>query len=171
MAAAVSAGILREGPYASAWFAHRNIDGQMTGIEMRGPDYRGFSPGGEKTLFQLPGWLPTSTVPTRRLVVTEAPIDAMSVAAIERLRADTLYVATAGGMGPGTIATLEGLLRRLSAREAAEIVIATDDDAAGHAYARRLADIAAPFRVKVSRLLPKRGAKDWNDVLKRGTAV
>src|ERR1700733_8606289 len=87
VSAAISAGVLREGPYASAWFAHRGHDGRLTGIEMRGPDYRGFSPGGDKTLFRLPGRLRTSSVPVRRLVVAEAPIDAMSVAGFDHLRA------------------------------------------------------------------------------------
>jgi hypothetical protein len=107
ISAAISAGVLREGPYASGWFAHHDHDGQLTGFEMRGPQYRGFSPGGDKTLFRLPGRLRTSSVPIRRLVVAEAPIDAMSVASIEQLRAGTLYTATAGGMGPGTIDALE----------------------------------------------------------------
>ena len=53
MTAASEAGALKEGPAGSAWFAHRDTDGQITGIEMRGPEYRGFSPGGEKTVFRL----------------------------------------------------------------------------------------------------------------------
>jgi hypothetical protein len=48
--------------------------------------------------------------PLTRLVLTEAAIDALSIAAIESLRRDTLYAATGGGMGPGTIAALEALL-------------------------------------------------------------
>jgi hypothetical protein len=166
--AAISAGMLREGPYASAWFAHRNDDGQLTGIEMRGPDYRGFSPGGTKTLFRLPGRLRTSTVPTSRMVVTEAPIDAMSVAALEHLRADTLYVATAGGMGPGTIAALERELWTLSTQEGGELVIATDADHAGDSYAERLTEMATAIDLRSTRLRPIAGANDWNDVLKKG---
>ena len=42
VSAAISAGMLREGPCASAWFAHRDHEGRLTGIEMRGPGYRGF---------------------------------------------------------------------------------------------------------------------------------
>ena len=168
ISAAISAGMLREGPYASAWFAHRDHQGRLTGIEMRGPDYRGFSPGGEKTLFRLPGQLRTSTVPVNRLVVAEAPIDAMSVAAVEHLRADTLYTATAGGMGPGTIDALERQFWTLSAEEGGELVIATDDDGAGHGYADRLGEMATAFDLKVSRLLPSGGAKDWNDALGKG---
>ncbi len=149
--------------YASAWFAHRDHDGALTGIEMRGPDYRGFSPGGEKTLFRLPGKLPSS-VPVRRLVVAEAPIDAMSVAAIERLRADTLYLATAGGMGPATLTALELQLRDLSTMSGM-LVVATDSDRAGEGYAARLIEMAQAAGVGSERLLPPNGMKDWNDVL------
>jgi hypothetical protein len=45
-----------------------------------------------------------------RLVVTEAAIHSLSLVAIEHLRGDTLYPATGGGMGPGTITALETLL-------------------------------------------------------------
>jgi hypothetical protein len=165
--AAISAGMLREGPYASAWFAHRDHDGQLTGIEMRGPDYRGFSPGGTKTLFRLPGRLRTSTVQTTRLVVAEAPIDAMSLAALEHLRGDTLYVATAGGMGPGTIAALEYELWALSTQEGGELAIATDADGPGDRYAERLEEMAKALDLKSTRLRPSGGANDWNDVLVR----
>ena len=165
--AAIDAGVLREGPYASAWFAHHDHDGALTGIEMRGPDYRGFSPGGKKTLFRLPGKSPRSSVPVRRLVVAEAPIDAMSVAAVERLRADTLYLATAGGMGPATLTALELQLRELSTRSGV-LVAATDNDRAGEGYATRLSEMAQAAGVGSERLLPPSGMKDWNDALKQG---
>ena len=94
---------VREGPYGSAWFAHRDAGGGVTHIEIRGPDLKGSVRGGHKTLFRLAvGQQP------RRLAVTEAPIDALSLAALEGVRTDTLYVATGGGMGPGTIAALDG---------------------------------------------------------------
>ena len=165
--AAVYAGVLREGPYASAWFAHRGHDGALTGIEMRGPDYRGFSPGGEKTLFRLPGKSPGSCIPVRRLVVAEAPIDAMSVAAVEHLRADTLYLATAGGMGPATLTALDLQLRDLSMIPGAILIAATDSDRAGEAYAARLMEMAQAAGVGAERLPPPDGIKDWNDVLKQ----
>jgi len=166
--AAISAGVLREGPYASAWFAHHDQDGNLTGIEMRGPDYRGFSPGGDKTLFRLPGRLPAIAVPVRRLVVAEAPIDGLSVAAIEDLRMDTLYIATAGGMGPATINALELQVRDLAAMPDAVLVVVTDADRAGEAYAARLAEMAQAAGVRSERLRPPEGNKDWNDVLKQG---
>ena len=106
LVSAIQAGVLREGPSASAWFAHHDHAGRLTGIEMRGPDFRGFSPGGDKSLFRLPG-RPAIGMPVLRLVAAEAPIDALSLAAIEESRGDSLYVATAGGMGPETIRALE----------------------------------------------------------------
>jgi hypothetical protein len=45
---------IREGPDGSAWFAHRDHAGVLSGIEMRGASYRSFSAGGDKSLFRLP---------------------------------------------------------------------------------------------------------------------
>ena len=163
--AAARVDAVREGPYGSAWFAHRNAAGQIAGIEMRGPDYRGFSADGTKTLFALPSRPPSSTTPITRLVVCEAPIDAMSLAGIERLRADTLYAATAGGMGPRTTALLRTLLRGLAARPEAVLVAAMDADAAGERYAAKLVELALEAGVRSSRIKPPGGCKDWNEVV------
>ena len=162
--AAIRADVLREGPHASAWFAHRNHAGRLTGIEMRGPSFRGFSPGGDKSLFRLHGNPSTASVAAARLVVAEAPIDALSLAAIEQLRADSLYVATAGGMGPETIRAVEQLLGTLAATPGTVLVAATDADRAGDGYADRLRAMARTAGVDFERLWPS--AKDWNDELK-----
>jgi hypothetical protein len=37
MMAAIAADVVREGPYGSAWFAHRDDAGMVTHIEIRGP--------------------------------------------------------------------------------------------------------------------------------------
>lgn len=167
VAAAIRHAVLREGPCASAWFAHRDHDGRLTGIEIRGPDYRGFSAGGEKSLFRLPGAVPGSKLPITRLAVTEAPIDAMSLAAIERLRGDTLYLGTAGGMGPHTLEALEQLLRELAANPAARAVAAFDADPQGERYAASLQEMAAKAGVMTERLTPPEAWRDWNQVLTR----
>jgi hypothetical protein len=153
--------LVREGPHGSAWFAHRDCTGCLTGIEMRGPAWRRFSSGGEKTLFSLPG----SGVALARVAVCEAAIDALSLAAIEGVRRDTLYVATAGGMGPGTITALRQLLRAVAREPAPVLVAATDADGAGRRYAERLSGIAAEAGVGFAALLPADGLNDWNDVL------
>jgi hypothetical protein len=153
---------LREGPWGSAWFAHRNGTGAVTGIEMRGPDWRGFSAGGGKALFVLRGG--SARLP--RIAILESAIDALSLAAIEDLRPDTLYAATAGGMGPGTVTALALLLQERAADPAARLIAATDADDAGRNYAARLAAMAAGWCVGFERLLPPDGLKDWNDVLR-----
>ena len=153
---------VREGPRGSAWFSHRDDAGFLTGIEMRGSDYRNFSAGGDKTLFRLPG----GPGPLTRVAVCEAAIDAMSLAAIERSRSDTLYAATAGGMGPGTIVALRQLLQVLSSNPAGMLIATTDADTAGRRYAARLAALATEARVRFAAILPPDGLNDWNDALR-----
>ena len=165
LVSAIQAGVLREGPLASAWFAHNDHAGRLTGIEMRGPAFRGFSPGGDKSLFRLPG-RPASELPVPRLVAAEAPIDALSLAAIEGLRSDSLYVATAGGMGPETIRALELKLHEIAVLPGAVLVAATDADRAGDAYAERLQQMAVSAGTRFERLRP--AAKDWNEALQQG---
>ena len=162
---AARADAVREGPYASAWFAHRDGEGRLTGIEMRGPNYRGFSADGDKSLFRLQLGVEAPT----RLTVLEAPIKVMGLAALEGLRTDTLYVGTAGGMGPLTLACLRQEMAALTRHPGAVLVAATDADPAGERYAVRLAELAGEAGLPVERKAPV-GHKDWDAVLKaRGT--
>ena len=160
---------VREGPYGSAWFAHRDHAGRLTGIDMRGPDWRGFSKQSDKSLFRLPG----GTGGLLRLAVCEAPIDALSLAVLEGVRADTLYLATTGGMGPQTLACLDALLRDLADQPAGVLVAATDADKAGKRYAHRLADKAQAAGVRSERLKPPAKQNDWNKIIqqKQGRAA
>ena len=167
LAVADAADVVREGPHGSAWFAHRDGAGLLTGIEMRGPAWRSFSAGGDKTLFRLPGGC--GRLP--RVAVCEAAIDALSLAAIERLRRDTLYAATAGGMGPATVAALQQLLRGLSADPPGILIAATDADSAGRRYAARLAELALESAVRFATILPPDGLNDWNDVVCQSASV
>ena len=139
--------------------------GILTGIEMRGPTWRSFSTGGDKTLFRLPG------APGRpsRVAVCEAAIDALSLAAIESCRLDTLYTATAGGMGPATITALQQLLEGLASEPAGTLIAATDADIAGRRYAARLQRMATEAGVRFDAILPPDGLNDWNDTLRATT--
>ena len=157
--AADIADILREGYKDSAWFAHRH-DGAITHIEVRGPGFKGSLRGGRKTLFRLQGAATTH----KRLVITEAPIDALSVAAIEGLRTDTLYAATGGAMGPDTIAVIKSLLGQMLQLPGALLASATDANRAGERYAARHAELAAAAGIAFERYPPPTGS-DWNDVL------
>jgi Protein of unknown function (DUF3991) len=127
---AVEADIARDGPFGSAWFAHRSGDGSVTHVEVRGPDYKG-----SLTLFRF-GWAGKGVC---RLAVTEAQIDAFSLAAIEGVRPDTLDLATGGGIGPGTVAALHDKIRAVSPTQDARLVAATDANRAGDCgrHARR----------------------------------
>ena len=159
LAAAAAADCIRAGTYGSAWFAHRR-NGAVSHVEIRGPHFRGSLRGGAKTLFRFGA--PASEF--RRLAVLEAPIDALSFAALEGRRADTLYVATGGGMGPGTVEALQELLRQLRGL-GGECVSATDANKAGDRYAALQAGLAADAGVSMVRARPPEGL-DWNDVLK-----
>lgn len=77
-------------------------------------------------------------------------------------------MATAGGMGPGTIEALGQLLDALGGEPAAMLVAATDADRAGDRYAETFARIAGTKRITAHWLRPPRQGDDWNDVLRRG---
>ncbi|TWF43471.1 DUF3991 and TOPRIM domain-containing protein [Neorhizobium alkalisoli] len=150
---AIVQGIVREGPFGSMWAAHTDSAGLVVGWEERGPDWRGFSTGGSKVLFRL------GAQDAVRLCVTEAAIDAMSLASVEDLRDDSLYLSTGGGWSPKTEAALVALL----ARPGAELVCATDANDQGDVFARRLQVLAVHLNRPWLRLRPP--ADDWNEVL------
>lgn len=145
---------LREGPRGSLWAAHVDDHGAVTGWEERGLGWRGFSTGGAKVLFRL------GAPEALRLCVTEAAIDAMSLAAIEGLREGSLYLSTGGGWSLATQAELQ----TLAARPGAKLVAATDANSQGEAFAGRLREIAETARCDWFRLAPP--AEDWNEALK-----
>ncbi len=160
LTAAAAADIVRDGPFRSAWFAHHGADGAVSHVEIRGPDYKGSLRGGTKTLFRFG----RAGEGVCRLAVTEAPIDALSLVAIDGRRTDTLYVATGGGIGPGTVSALQDAMRDIAGAPGARLVAATDANRAGDRYADRLSEIAAGTGIPVERLRPI-GATDWNDIL------
>ena len=157
-----AADILREGPYGSAWFAHCDASHRVTHVEIRGPDYRGALKDGAKILFRLS--LATGT--PARFVLAEAPIDALSLAAIEGMRAGTLYAATGGGMGPATIEAIARILAEMAGTPGAIFCSAADANPAGERYALRHQELAACAGVPFERLAPPIEQGDWNEVLK-----
>ena len=164
--AASGAGVLREGPAGSAWFAHFDNQGVVAHVDVRGPTYKGSLTGGSKSLFRLPPVGPIRP----RLVLAEAAIDTLSVAALERLRNDTLYAATGGGMGPSTIAALEALRAERAALPGALLGSATDANDAGERFEDRHRSAAEQFGVPFDRLRPPIEGGDWNDVLRARAA-
>ncbi|MGY3698689.1 MULTISPECIES: DUF3991 and toprim domain-containing protein [Bradyrhizobium] len=144
---------LREGPKGSMWAAHSDSAGVLTGWEERGPAWRGFASDGAKELFRF------GPARSERICITEAAIDAMSLAAIEVHRSDTLYVSTGGGWSPATDEAIRSLAMRANAR----LVAATDNNRQGDVYADRVRAIAAEASVHYARSRPCAG--DWNEDL------
>lgn len=150
---AIHQSLLREGPLGSMWAAHSNCDGKVVGWEERGPDWRGFATGGSKILFRL------GNPNANRICVTEAAIDAMSLAAIEGVRDDTLYLSTGGGWSPAT----DTALLTLAEMPGSQLIAATDANLQGEIYADRLRVIAEKAGSDWQRRRPP--AQDWNEVL------
>lgn len=150
---AISCNVLREGPHGSMWAAHTDAEGAVTGWEERGPVWRGFASGGAKVLLRL------GPPDALRLCVTEAAIDAMSLAAIEGMQESSLYLSAGGGWSPATSEALRALARRPGAK----LVAATDANSQGEVFAGRLREIAEDVGCDWLRLSPP--AEDWNDAL------
>lgn len=159
LVAATEAGSLREGPKGSVWAGHVDHCGRIVGWEERGPGWRGFATGGAKALFLF------GPITARRVCLTEAAIDAMSLAGLEGCRPDSLYASTGGGWAPAT----EAALAALAARPGTELVAATDANDQGDVYAARLKDIAAATGAGFLRLWPD--AVDWNEQLAHAGVV
>lgn len=150
IADAVRQGRLREGPYGSMWAAHTTAANIVRGWEERGSDWRGFASGGDKHLFRLGSANP------KRVCVTEAAIDAMSLATLEDIRHDTSYVSTAGGWATAT----QEAIRAYAAMPGLVLVAATDNNRQGDIYAGRIEAIAKEAGCQFARICPK--SVDWN---------
>jgi Protein of unknown function (DUF3991)/Toprim-like len=164
---AIAQDSIREGPNGTAWFAHRSELDSVVGIEGRGPEYHGFSKGGQKTLFRFAA----GDEPPTRIAVNESAIETLSLATLEGHRPDTLYVGTGGGMGPHTIDALKTELADLVTRPGARMAIATNNDEAGDRYAARLADIAREAGVPASRRRPAGAINDWNQMVQINAGI
>ncbi|MGH7084332.1 MAG: DUF3991 domain-containing protein [Acetobacteraceae bacterium] len=167
LASAAGQDAVRQGGRGTPWFAHCDHTGRLTGVEARGPVYRGFLAGGTKSLFRFRS---NSEAERLRVAVLEAPIDALSIAAIETVAVDglatqTLYVATGGGIGPGTVEALEGISTELSGRSGT-VAIATDNDAAGDRHAAKIEALARKRALRIERARPPERFNDWNDRLR-----
>jgi len=96
-------------------------------------------------VFSTPGaWDKTAAV-----IVTEAPIDALSLAA-----AGFPAIALCGKSGPDWLRLSCGLRR---------VLLAFDADSAGDGAAAEVAALLEPYGARCERLRPQ--AKDWNDML------
>jgi hypothetical protein len=150
--------VIKAGSHGTAWFKHSDNDGIITGWEMRGPKYRGFTSNGHKSFFR---YRPSFKRDPNRIVIAESAISVLSLAALER-RADTLYLSCAGQIGPSAQTMLIALL---TAYPNVVLAAATDNDAPGDKFSQRFERLAADALVYFERVTPT-PHNDWNDVLK-----
>jgi DNA primase len=141
----------------NAIFPHYDQDG-LTGFTVKNENFTGFSKGGTKAL-----WRSKQDEGDRRLVIVESAIDAMSYHQLKsNENTNTRYIATGGAISTAQLELIKTAMADMT-RLGGEIVIATDNDAAGNKLAQTLAKEALSLS-KISRDLPKQG-KDWNELL------
>lgn len=155
---------LREGPNATVWAKHRTAAGDMTGWDAEGPDFRNFASGATRSLFTLDAANGGAT----RIVVADTPIEAMSIATIERMRGDTIYAAVSGAVGLETTTTLRAYIDRIDPYKLS-IVVATPTTDAGNSLAERIAAVGHAANFVPDRIFPSHGQKDFNAMITRET--
>ncbi len=138
----------------NAIFPHQDYD-RVTGYEIRNHNFKGFSRGGQKSLWQSnfqPG--------DNRLLVVESPIDALSHQELCQEQR-TRYVATGGNLSQQQRQIFKAMLVS-TASLGIEIAIGTDTDAPGNKLAQEIAQLIPG---KCLRVTPTAQVKDWNEAL------
>ncbi|MEM1310086.1 MAG: DUF3991 domain-containing protein, partial [Cyanobacteria bacterium P01_H01_bin.153] len=140
---------------------NRWIRRELTGASLRGTwgednHYHGLAPGSVRNQGWF--WIGTGHGPVQQVFLTESPIDAMSLAVLDKGRQAqpgvTIYLST-DGSGGVPIEALKPVIQ-----DGGRVFAAFDADQAGTLMAWRIAEQLPG----VERLLPKYG-KDWNERL------
>lgn len=112
------------------------------------------------------GWWQVGPYEAATLIVTESPIDALSLwAGLSSEDRETTRIVATGG---ASRLTVPGIFAN-----ATKIFSAQDRDAAGEAQAEQaVADVrAVSLSISVQRFRPPQGAKDWNDAWRADSSV
>ena len=130
--------------------------GGMCGYERRGPATKKFGKDVKKGL-----WFTQNIRTASAIIVTEAPIDALSHSRLYAFAdsAYCAYCAMGGSIGTRQRDLLAGLFAKADARNAM-VIIGTDSDVAGDQFFEELA-LLAPMRLRRHRPIDK----DWNEDL------
>lgn len=136
-------------------FPHYDTEG-VAGWEIKNRSFTGYANGGTKGL-----WFSRISRSDLRFVIAESAVDALSYAALFPDN-NARYFSTGGSLNPTqTVIIARAMAKMLSP---AVIVLATDNDPAGHALAATIQGLA-PSTAEICHPLPTVG-KDWNDQLK-----
>jgi len=151
------AGAILKDARGNACFPHRDHEG-VSGWEVKNNGFTGFSKGGSKGLW-FSGTRPTDTA----LIIAESAIDALSYATLYPDSA-ARYFSTGGSLSPAQSALIASMLEKMP--RPAVVILATDNDPAGHELAATIQSLAPKSDgLEFRRPLPEIG-KDWNDQLK-----
>jgi Toprim-like/Protein of unknown function (DUF3991) len=135
--------------------------GEATGATLRGTwgegnSFHGLAPGSDRETGWF--WIGAGSGEISRVLLTESPIDALSLATLDRSRRQTqgvtIYLST-DGAGAVPVSALQSVLER-----GGQVVVAFDADAAGEEMAWRVAQQLPGVR----RMTPAYD-KDWNERL------
>ena len=141
--------------HGNACFAHRlyenNSAKKIVGWEVKNEGFTGFNSNGNRSI-----GIAKLGERIESIIICESFIDAMSYAQLKRTT-NAVFVSTGGTLTEKQLTQIEALT---SAYSNASVVIATDADSAGDAYAQRLLD--AIRGAQRERALV---GKDWNDEL------
>jgi len=140
-------------PRGNAIFPHYDEQG-LSGYEIRGQDFKGFSKHGEKTI-----WHSANLEDAHEVIFVEGAINALSHAQLHP-NPQAAYVSIGGQMSQQQKQLVAKVMRDAAGRGAV-IVLATDADDAGEAHAQALKALA-PAGAKIERDRPQHGM-DWNE--------
>lgn len=146
--------------YQNAVFPHYNENG-LCGFEIKGENYTGFSKGGEKGL-----WCTSNLAQSRRIVICESAIDALSYADLHADQAENAMLSIGGSLSTNQLNLLNKIVGKAASRNA-KIVVAIDNDSAGDTYYQQIVDIAKQYQIS-ARLDRPIWHKDWNEQLIHG---
>ena len=150
------AGTFRTDRRGNVLFPHLdpNDRARVVGFEIKNKSFTSFASGGRKTF-----WISALRPDDSRLVIVEGVIDALSYHQLFPY-AFARYLSTAGSVGSRQLTLLRRAISAMPIRT--EVVVATDNDAAGDNLHRQIEEVAGPARV---RRHASPVPKDWNDYL------
>lgn len=141
--------------HRNAVFPHIDREGVCC-LEKRNTNFKGMSIGGDKGL-----WCSHTFTTDNKLVITEAPIDALSY---QELRYDenARYISFGGRMNEKQKELLKAAINRMP--DNSVIVLATDKGIDGDKFAAEITAMSENKNHRIVRATPEIG-KDWNEQL------
>ncbi|MGK7891785.1 MAG: strawberry notch C-terminal domain-containing protein [Leptolyngbyaceae cyanobacterium] len=150
------------GTDGAAWVRNEPTGANLRGTWGEDNHFHGLAPGSSREQGWF--WVGTGKGAIARVLLTESPIDVLSLATLDPQRTKTqgatIYIST-DGTGAVPVEPLRQLLE-----QGKQVIVAFDADAAGEDMAWRV----ARHLPGVTRVMPSRG-KDWNEALQAGEQV